>query len=198
MNPLSPLTYYRRHKRRALLLTSLITLVTLGVCVMVGLLNSFLDNTLATLDFLTRYSFVVSLSARSVEPAVVSQIRTQSDVDQVIPTKVLEIQVPSLSEISLQVLGVPEADMQYLLQISDLRLKEGRLPTVRTNEIALSEEVVRALGLRLGDRISRSINKVYYANIPTELVLAGILESAPSASGANRVTPGERQVGRSI
>jgi hypothetical protein len=198
MNPLSPLTYYRRHNRRALLLTSLITLVTLGVCVMVGLLNSFLDNTLATLDFLTRYSFVVSLSARSVEPATVSQIRTQPDVDQVIPTKVLEIQVPSLSEISLQVLGVPEADMQYMLQVCDLRLKEGRMPTARTNEIALSEEVARALGLRLGDRMSRSINKTYYADIPTELVLAGILEGAPSAPGATRVAPGERQTGRSI
>jgi len=198
MNPLSPLTYYRRHKRRALLLTSLITLVTLGICIMVGLLNSFLDNTLATVDFLTRYSLVVSLSAQSVEPAVVSQIRTQPDVDQVIPTKVLEILVPSLSEVPLQMMGVSEADAQYLMQVCGLRLKEGRLPTARTNEIALSHEVASALGLRLGDKIGRSINRDYYANIPTELVLAGILEGDPSASGATRVAPGERQVGRSI
>jgi len=198
MNPLSPLTYYRRHKRRALLLASLITLVTLGVYIMAGLLDSFLDNMLATVDFLTRYSLVVPLSTQSVEPAIVSQIRTQPDVDQVIRTKVLAIQVPSLSEIPFQMLGVSEADTQYMLQVCDLRLKEGRLPTARTNEIALSEQVVRALGLRLGDKIGRSINKDYYANIPTELVLAGILEGDPSASGATRVAPGERQVGRSI
>jgi len=31
MNPLSPLTYYRRHKRQTLLLVGLVSLMTLGV-----------------------------------------------------------------------------------------------------------------------------------------------------------------------
>ena len=44
MNPLSALTYYRRHKRRALLLLSLITLTTLGIGVMVGALDSVMEH----------------------------------------------------------------------------------------------------------------------------------------------------------
>jgi len=40
MNPLSPFTYYRRHKQSALLLVVLISLATLGVCVMVRLLDA--------------------------------------------------------------------------------------------------------------------------------------------------------------
>ena len=37
MNPLSPLTYYFRHKRQTLLQVGLIALVTLGICLLVGM-----------------------------------------------------------------------------------------------------------------------------------------------------------------
>jgi ABC-type lipoprotein release transport system permease subunit len=61
-----------------------------------------------------------------------------------------------------------------------LRLKEGRMFEPRTNEIMLSEEVARALGLQLGDRIDRSINERYYGNVPAPLVLVGVLEGDPA------------------
>ena len=198
MNPLTPLTYYRRHKGRALLLLSLVTLVTLAVYLMAGWLNSYADYFIATVDEWTRYSVVLSLRTKAVEPAVAAQIRTQPDVDSVIPAKNHIVYVPALGRLPFTVWGVPEADLQTMLQVCDLRLKEGRLPTVRTSEIALSEQLVRAFGLRLGDRIGRSINKTYFPNFPTELVLVGILEGTPSTSGAAHLVPGERQVGSSI
>ena len=40
MNPLSPLTYYRRHKGSALLLVAIICLATAGLFLMVGVLDS--------------------------------------------------------------------------------------------------------------------------------------------------------------
>ena len=43
MNPLSLFTYYRRHKRRTLLMLALVSLTTLGVCVMVRLLDSVVE-----------------------------------------------------------------------------------------------------------------------------------------------------------
>ena len=192
------MTYYRRHKGRALLLLSLVTLVTLAVYLMAGWLNSYADYLIATVDEWTRYSLVLARRTQSVEPAVVSQIRTQPDVDQVIPAKQNFIYVPALGKLPFFIWGVSEANLQTMLQVCDLRLKEGRLPTVRTNEVALSEQLVRAFGLRLGDKIGRSINKTYFADLPTELVLVGILEGDPSASGAAHLAPGERQVGSSI
>jgi hypothetical protein len=48
MNPLSPFTYYRRHKSQTLLLVGLIILMTLGIYVMVGVLDSVLDTAYAT------------------------------------------------------------------------------------------------------------------------------------------------------
>lgn len=52
MNPLSPFTYYRRHKRQTLLLVGLITLVTLGIYVMVGVVDSVLDTSYNTASYL--------------------------------------------------------------------------------------------------------------------------------------------------
>ena len=92
-----------------------------------------------------------------------SQIQTHPDVERVIPDNGLDISPPSLGASgSLHVMGVSQDDVQYLMDRCGVRLKEGRLLKPRTNEIMLSEEVARALGLGLGDRIDRSINEEYY------------------------------------
>jgi hypothetical protein len=52
VNPLSPFTYYRRHKGSALLLLALITLATLALYLMVSVLDSI--PTRAHFHYLTR------------------------------------------------------------------------------------------------------------------------------------------------
>ena len=181
MNPLSLFTYYRRHKRRTLLMLALISLTTLGVCVMVRLLDSVVEHATTAEGYLSQLSLVTAIGS-SLEPEVVSQIRAHPDVAQAIPEKSLWISLPPL-ESSFRVFGVSEANVQILMDTCDVRLKEGRLLRPRTNEILLSEEVARALGLRIGDQIGRSIHERHYRDIPTELVLVGILEGAgPSAT----------------
>jgi ABC-type lipoprotein release transport system permease subunit len=191
MNPLSPLTYYRRHKRQTLLLMGLITLVTLGICVMVGVLDSTLDTAYTTANYLTRFSKVYPATGRSLEPAVVSQIRTHPDVERVIQENGLRISWPSpFGGGSFNLFGVAEANVAFLMDACDVRLKEGRLLQARTNEVVLPEGIARALGLRLGDRIGVSINKSYYYDIPTELVLVGILENDPLAESGQGILVG--------
>ena len=191
MNPLSPLTYYRRHKRQTLLLMGLITLVTLGIYVMVGVLDSALDTAYTTANYLSRFSKVYPAIGRSLEPAVVSQIRTHPDVERVIQENGIRISWPSLfGGESFNVLGVSEPDVGFLMDLCDVRLKEGRLLEPRTNQVVLPEEIARALELSLGDRIGASINKSYYSNIPTELVLVGILENDPQAGSGQGVLIG--------
>jgi len=55
MNPLSPLSHYRRHRWQALLLTSSISLMTLGDCIMVRVLDS-IPEALAEADLVIRLS----------------------------------------------------------------------------------------------------------------------------------------------
>jgi ABC-type lipoprotein release transport system permease subunit len=181
MNPLSFFTYYRRHKCATLLLVSLITLTTLGIGVMVGALDSVVAHIQAsTLGRLTYLSQVRPIDL-PLDPALIAQIRTRPDVAQVIPENGLTIIAPALGVPSpVAILGVPEADVEHLMAACRLRLKEGRLLEPRTNGILLSEEVANALGLHVGDQISRSIDETRYEALAATMELVGILESDPS------------------
>jgi ABC-type lipoprotein release transport system permease subunit len=186
MNPLSPFTYYRRHKGQTLLLVGLISLMTLGVCTMVRLLDSMPENYEIAGNYLTRFS-LVSAAGPALDPGTVSQIRTHSGVEHAVQEKGLDISLPPIiSEHHL--FGVSETDMQILMDACDLRLKEGRLPKPSTNEMALSEEMANAMGIEIGDRIDRTIGRnwsgeSWYDAIPAPLELVGILEGTSPGPG---------------
>jgi putative ABC transport system permease protein len=182
MNPLSPFTYYRRHKWTAVLLLSLITLTTLGLYVMVAVLDS---TTLmfAEIGYLKHVSHIYPNGAPSFEPGITSRVQAHPDVERVIPEKGLAILQPALvNSYDVSLLGIRQEDLPYLIDRFGLRIQEGRLLQPRTNEIMLSEEVARALGLTLGDQIDRSIDPDAYYLIEAPMVLVGILEGDPSTS----------------
>jgi len=180
MNPLSPLTYYLRHKRNALLQVALISLATAGLFILVGVLDTIPLR--AKFSYLTQLSRVIPI-ANTLDPAVVAQIQTYPDVARTIPDNGLRISPPSLlGTDSQRLLGVSPEDARFLMQHCGARLKEGHMFEPRSNELVLSEEIARALALELGDEISRAVNRDYYAAIPAPLVLVGILEGDPGPS----------------
>ena len=181
MNPLSPSTYYVRHKRDALLLLILIALSTLGLYIMVSVLDSIPLR--ANVSYLTKVSQVYPAVGSTLENGIVSQIQTHPDVSRVIWDNGLQISPPTLIGLdSSRLIAVPDEDVQFLLTHFSARLKEGRMFSPRTNEFVLSEELVRALGLQIGDRIGRSIDEQYYGAIPDAMILVGILEGDPNLS----------------
>jgi len=189
MNPLSPFTYYRRHKQSAFLLVALIMLATMVLYTIVGVLDSLT----LQLDFsyLSQLSRVRPDTGQVLEPGVVPQIQAHPDVARVIWDNGLAISVPTLGGIdAMHLMSVPQDDVQYLMERFGVRLKEGRLLEPRTNEFMLSEEIARALDLELGDRIDCSIDEGYYENVLEPLVLAGILESDPTVSSGPSVRVG--------
>jgi ABC-type antimicrobial peptide transport system permease subunit len=188
MNPLSPFTYYRRHKWSALLQIALISLATVGLFVLVGVLDAIPLR--ANVSYLTKLSRVIPTGG-ALDPAVVSQVQTHSDVARTIPDNGLGISLPSLlGTDSQRLLGVSPQDAQYLMQYCGVRLKEGRMFEPRSNEIVLSEEVARALDLELGSKIGRAIDQNYYEVVSTPLVLVGILEGAPAVNTGPSVRVG--------
>jgi len=181
MNPLSPTTYYRRHKRNALLLLSLIALSTLGLYIMVSVLDSIPLR--ANVSHLTKVSLVYPAVGSTLENGIVSQIQTHPDVSQVIWDNGLRISPPTLIGLdSSRLIAVPNEDVKFLLTHFGARLKEGRMFSAHTNEFVLSEEIARALGLQVGDHIDRSIDEQYYGAIPAPMILVGILEGDPNVS----------------
>jgi len=189
MNPLSPFTYYRRHKRSALLLVALITLATMTLYTIVGVLDSLTMQ--LDLSYLSRISRVRPDTGQALDPGVMPQIQAHPDVAHVVWENGLTIAVPTLGGIdAMHLIGAPQDDLQYLMERCGVRLKEGRLLEPRTNEFMLSEETARALDLALGDRIDRSIDDNYYENVLEPLVLVGILEGDALANSEPSVRVG--------
>jgi ABC-type lipoprotein release transport system permease subunit len=195
MNPISPFTYYIRHKSQALLVLVLIGSLTLGVHAMVSLTDVVFESMRHTVHYLTRMSRLlpskgpivgwvsdISISG-TLDPGVAAQIRAHPDVVAVLPENGLYVGVPMGMVVPTPVLGVTETDLPVVMEACNLQMKEGRLISPRTSEIVLSEEIVRALDLTIGDQVSYEINKDYYRTMATELTLVGILESAPSDTG---------------
>jgi ABC-type antimicrobial peptide transport system permease subunit len=180
VNPLSPLTFYRRHKRSALLQTALISLATVGLFILVGVLDTI--PTRANVSYLTKLSRVTPTTG-VLDPATVSQIQTHPDVARVIPDNGLRITFPALLDTDSQrLLGVSPQEAQYLMQHCGVRLKEGRMFEPHSNEFVLSEEVARALDLELGNEIGREIDPIHYRDVSAPLVLVGILEGTLGTS----------------
>jgi len=158
MNPLSPTTYYWRHKRSALLLLMLIALSTFGLYIMVSVLDSIPLR--ANVSYLTKVNRVYPASGSTLEPGIVAQIQTHPDIAGLIWDNGMRLAPPTLIGVdSMRLMGVSQEDAQYLMAYSGVRLKEGRMFDARTNEIVLSEELVRALG-------SRIVRHLWYGKYP--------------------------------
>ena len=188
MNPLSPLTYYRRHKGSALLQIALISFATVGLFVLVGVLDAIPLR--ANVSYLTRLGRVIPVG-ESLDPTLVSQIQAHPDVGRVIPENGLWITLPTLLGTDSQhLMGVSQGDAQFLMQHCGVRIKEGRMFEAHSNEFILSEEIARALNLQIGSEIGREIDQDYYEALAVPLVLVGILEGDPETNPAASVRMG--------
>jgi len=186
MNPLSPFTYYRRHKGGTALLAMIIALVTLAVGLMVSVLDSYVENLYLDLAYLHSLASIYPNEIGEVDPGIAAQVRDHPDVERVIPDSWISIQHPALVGTSrVRVFVIPVAEMPGLLRTCAQRVQEGRLPVANAAEFALSVDTARALGLRLGDRVSRATNPNYYSALASEMTLVGLLDQDPAAEKRN-------------
>ncbi len=179
MNPLSPITYYRRHKRQALLLAGLLALAVVGIYLLVGLMQETFVTPLHTINrYLSKFSLVQADRANTLDPAVTAQIRAHPGVAQVLPQSSLEMAVPNAGGVStpFRLIGLYEADVETVLAHSGVTLIEGQLPQPRTNGVALSWESAMALDLEIGDTFDWNADRYFYAGIVSPLELVGILK----------------------
>jgi ABC-type antimicrobial peptide transport system permease subunit len=180
MNPLSPFTYYRRHKWQTLLLLALVSLMTLGISIMVRLPDSFLEHMYYSESYATRVSLVSAIGP-TLDPGIVSQIRSHPNVAHVMQEKGVNVIWPPITGDS-HLFGVSESDMQALLDTFDLRLKEGRLPRPHTNEMVISETMAKGAKVWIGDELNNSSNQDWLVAFPSPLVVVGILEDDGTSS----------------
>lgn len=179
MNPLSPLTYYRRHRQRTALLFGIICAGTAGLYLLGALsLAIFYVPGHVGSTFLSNFAAVVPIDGTELDPTVVAQIRANPHVARLIPVKSgIEIEVPDpvRTDTDYYLLGLREADIPHVLKESELALVEGRFPQPRASEILLSRQLAAALNLQIGDTIDRSVEPDLYDDILEPMELVGIV-----------------------
>jgi ABC-type lipoprotein release transport system permease subunit len=112
----------------------------------------------------------------SAEPGLVGQIRAHPAVERVVPVRPLSlgISIPPATLMQASIYGVYEDDLEYLVQLFEMSLEQGRLPRPHSNEILLSRALALNRDLQVGDSVGLPVNESD-ENIPTELVVVGIL-----------------------
>jgi ABC-type lipoprotein release transport system permease subunit len=181
VKPLSSRVFYLRHRRRGLALVVTMGLMILGVAFPAFVFGPMMDAWVTLFEHLRQVSVVSPLVGSTVDPAVTAQIRGHADVASVIPAIRLRIrvEVPPMSHPSIPLYGVSESDMQALLDLYGVRVKEGRLPQPHTNDIVLSEALAQNRNWHVGDKIGRAHDGKEDDELPTEMVIVGILSSPP-------------------
>lgn len=188
--PLASATFYRRHKRRAVLLIGTMALMTGGVALLIFSFTTTSDALAARRGNLRRLS-IVSPSAGELAPGIVAQIRTHAAAERVIPSFIFSpfgVAVPPAEpNVYLSAYGVSTEDMAYLVELYDLELEEGHLPRPNTNEIVIPKAAALNRNLKVGDVIGNRDQPIHKGapTLPSELVVSGIFAGAASPEKAN-------------
>jgi ABC-type lipoprotein release transport system permease subunit len=196
---ISAFTFYRRHRRRGVILLISMVVAILVISMPVFAATATADAMKPDLEYLHYVSEVWSEEDLAVDAGVTAQIRNHPAVERIIPTMALALQVaiPLGDRVTTDVYGVLENDLPYLLDLFGMEVKEGRLPRTRSNEIVIAEAVALNHGLHVGDTIGLPYHILHQAeqmvllNKPVEMVVVGILENQTERSGAGQAVYNE-------
>jgi ABC-type lipoprotein release transport system permease subunit len=179
--PLAPVTFYRRHRRRAVLLVSGMSLMIMAVVLFIFVLAVGADAQEPFLGYLSRVSLVRSPGVvQSLDPAVVAQVKAHPAVERVIPVaprdSMLKANIPPFTSGEASPFGVHAADMAYLVELYGLELKEGRLPRAGTNEMVIPETIAQNRDLGVGDLVGDPERPAYPGapSLSAPFVISGI------------------------
>jgi len=179
--PLAPATFYRRHRRRAVLLIGGMGLMIMAVVLFIFALALDADAQEPFLGYLSRVSIVRSPGIiQSLDPGVVARIEAHPAVERVIPMAprytMLKVTIPPFASAEASPFGVYAEDMAYLVEMYDLKLKEGRLPRPGTNEMVIPEALAQNRNLEVGDVIGDPERPAYPGapSLRNQFVVSGI------------------------
>jgi ABC-type lipoprotein release transport system permease subunit len=189
---LASATFYRRHKRRAVLLISAMSLMIVAVVLSIFILAVSFDAQEPGQRYLSRMSIVRSSGIiDGLDPGIVARVRTHPAVERVIPVApryhMLGVSIPPFVDAEASPFGVYADDMVYLVELYGLELKEGHLPRPRTNEMVIPEILAQNRDLQIGDVIGDPDHPAYPGAeaLPSEFVVSGIFARASAPKDEN-------------
>lgn len=185
---LASATFYRRYKRRAVVLVGGMSLIIVAVALFIFALAVDGDAREPFLGYLKRVSIVRSASiGQSLNPELVNRIRANPAVEKVITvaprSHILSAFVPPFTSAEASPFAVYAEDMVYLIDLYGLALEEGHLPRPGTNEMVISKSLAQNRELAIGDIVGDPDNPPYPGapSLPVEFTVAGIFAGPTGA-----------------
>ena len=177
--PLSPLTFYLRHRRRGTLMILSTALMVMGITFPVFLFAAMTSAMRPFMAYLRDVSVVSPIRAE-LDPGIVGQIKSHPAVARAVPAIRLGMQMvlPPGGGTDVNIYGVSEADLPILLELFGVHIQQGQMPRPRSNDIVLSAAIAVNRDLHVGDTIggeTHSGDFIFGDDLPTEMVIVGIL-----------------------
>lgn len=162
MNPLSIFNYYARNKRKALPVLGILTLAVFGISLTLVLTATIFDGVRGFVS--PYYKFIViepnyNKKYFQLDTGLKADARQSAHLAVYAPVQTSYISGTVLGiPTNYPVFGVGDELMPEILGATGTTLLEGRLPTIREDEVALHEAIMKTRGLRVGDYIGREVN----------------------------------------
>ncbi len=162
MNPLSIFIYYARNKRKALPVLGILTLAVFGISLTLVLTATIFDGVRGFVS--PYYKFVViepnyNKKYYQLDTGLRADVRQSEHVAVYAPIQTSYVSGTVLGiQTNFPIFGVSDELMPNILAATETTLLEGRLPTIREDEVALHDSLMKTRGLHVGDYIGREVN----------------------------------------
>jgi len=172
---LSPVLFLRRNFVRVLPIALVIVVSVTLVSSVVTIIRS-IDLTVFTLYGYNRFcTGLIPRNALTLDPKEVERIQHLPDLGRLAPAHSYSVRVKTIfGKMTFPIFGLAPDDQSELLSRCSIKLSQGRLPEDGQAEAAISAEVARNLGLKLGDSLLDPASEDNYAPVPVKLV--GLLQ----------------------
>jgi len=168
---LNPLFYLRRNLSKTMPLMLVIAMSVVMVASVVTVVRS-IDLTVYTIYGYNR--FLTGLTPRNmlaVDENVVKKVRAIPQLGNLEGVHSYQVPMKTIfGRLTFPVFGLTGEGRKLLMERCEVRLSAGRMPTEGEPEAALSEEVARNIGAKIGDVIMKPDSEDSYAPLPIKLV----------------------------
>jgi ABC-type lipoprotein release transport system permease subunit len=175
MDPLSPWTYGRRNARKILPTLIILTFVVMLVVVILSVLRGLKESTLIYTREFEYWTVIFPKRETRVSPETIDRIARHPDVARVIDSRNCVVRMRALiAYVPYQFRAMKREEMDALMNLSSARIREGRLPSPGTNEVALHDSCMRANGWNLGQEFGLDVQEDDW--MPGRFRVVGVLE----------------------
>ncbi len=174
-NPLSAWLFFRRNLSRTAPVALVIVLSVVLIGTVVTIIRS-IDLTVLTVYGYNRYFLVaVPRNGEQVSREAEMIIRSEPLAKEIYPISVCFTNIRTIfGKFPFVLFGLTQQDMPRMLNLTRMRLAQGRLPQEGEAACALSVGIARNRGLKIGDTVLAPNIEDSFAPVPVKLV--GLLE----------------------